>query len=294
MSARLDWRRRRVAHSERDSSVWAALDGIKARTATHSTADSHISKRQSSFNPPAELATPLEEVWDHCLATYSQGLFGFENYGWDQLWATQGSINVCVRWDSSETVTKAQRDKLATVYAAQYQKWSEWLYGFDGFPFSKVDVNVVGWAVRDKALLQGSTDGFDVYTDVDGEGVPQCSPSCGRFFHQDNDYSSCPGGQARHYDQSFWLTDGMQGGAGGDWGQRIGSEYFLQAMDSEDVHILLHEMGHTYGLDDCKSWVASNIVSVDANMLVRSLRLDTYRNHKLHHAGWLLRQDHRL
>ena len=42
---------------------------------------------------------------------------------------------------------------------------------------------------------------------------------------------------------SLWLTDGMgETGAGGDWGQRVGSEYFLETMNEENVHIVLHEL----------------------------------------------------
>ncbi|KAL2211237.1 hypothetical protein CC79DRAFT_1377821 [Sarocladium strictum] len=211
-------------------------------------------KRQSGWNPPSNLKTPLKEVWDHQLATYSGGLYGFRNYGWDQLIATQGSINICVRWESNTAVTEAQRSQIATVANQQYQKWFQWLYGFDNFPYSNIKVNVVGWAVRDKNLLQGSTSGIDVYTNTDSEGAPQCAPECGRFFNQNGDYSKCPGGAARHYDQSLWLTDGFGGGAGGDWGQRIGREYFMSNLGSSDVHILLHEMGHTFGLDDFYDW----------------------------------------
>jgi hypothetical protein len=149
---------------------------------------------------------------------------------------------MCVRWDSSSSVTAAQRTQIATVLNEQYQKWFQWLYGYDNFPFSNIAVNVVGWAVRDTSLLQGDTSGIDVYTNTDDAGVPQCSPACGRYFHPDGDYSSCPAGANRHYDQSLWLTDGLSGGFGGDWGQRIGKEYFLGALSSENIHILLHEM----------------------------------------------------
>lgn len=48
---------------------------------------------------------------------------------------------------------------------------------------------------------------------------------------------------------SLWLTDGFEGGAGGDWGQRMGSDYFLQSVEQEDIHIHLHELGHTFALD---------------------------------------------
>ncbi|VUC31222.1 unnamed protein product [Clonostachys rosea] len=218
-------------------------------------------KRQSGWSPPSNLATPLKQVWDHCLNTYSNGLFGFKNYGWDQIIATGGKINVCVRWESSASVTEAQRTQIATVVNQQYQKWFQWLYGYDSFPYSNIQVNVVGWAVRDRSLLQGSTSGITVYTDKDSGGAPQCSEACGRFFHQDGNYNSCPGGAANHYDQSLWLTDGFGGGAGGDWGQRIGREYFMGALTSSNIHILLHEMGHTFGLDDFYDWTPSGVSS---------------------------------
>lgn len=168
---------------------------------------------------------------------------------------------MCVRWESDTSVTEEQRTKIASVLHEQYQRWFEWAYGFDNFPFQEVSVSVVGWAVKDESLLEGSTDGIDVYTDVDAEGIPQCAEACGRFFHQDGDYSGCAGGAERHYDHSLWLTDGMGGGAGGDWGQRIGTEYFLESLDSENIQILLHEIGHTYGLDDCESFPADNSAS---------------------------------
>lgn len=124
----------------------------------------------------------------------------------------------------------------------QYQKWFEYLYGYDTFPFSNITVEVVGWAVRDESLLEGNTDGIDVYTDVDSAGIPQCAEACGRFFHIDADYSGCAGGEERHYDQSLWLTSDFEGGAGGDWGQRIEAEYFMESLEQENVFILLHEM----------------------------------------------------
>lgn len=139
-------------------------------------------------------------------------------------------------------MTKAQRDQIATVLNAQIQKWFQWVYGWDNFPYSNVKINVVGWAVKDASLLQGDTSGIDVYTNLDSGGAPECAPTCGRFYHQTGDYSGCPGGSSHHYDHSLWLTDGFSGGAGGDWGQRIGREYFMGALTSENVHILLHEM----------------------------------------------------
>ena len=54
---------------------------------------SRLGSRQSAWNPPADLAAPLKEVWDHTLETYNNGdPFGFKNYGWDQLKATNGYV----------------------------------------------------------------------------------------------------------------------------------------------------------------------------------------------------------
>ncbi|KAK7737141.1 hypothetical protein SLS63_002932 [Diaporthe eres] len=211
---------------------------------------------KSGWNPPADLAKPLKEVWDHCEKTYNDGdLYSFKNYGWDQIMATKGVINYCVRWDSDEKVPAAQREQIATEVDNAYQKWFKWVYGWDNFPFDNVKVNVVGWAVKDKSLLEGSTEDLDIYTDIDEEGIPQCAPSCGRFFHKDGDYSGCAAGADRHYDQSIWLTPGHDGGSGGDWGQRVATELFMSGIDGGDNMLyILHEQGHSFGLDDFYDW----------------------------------------
>ncbi|KAH7149030.1 hypothetical protein B0J13DRAFT_594863 [Dactylonectria estremocensis] len=247
--------------SDLDGDVWASLSSVKGRSVKEPRRNRPF-KRAAGWSPPSDLTTPLKEVWDHCTKTYNSGnIFGFKNYGWDQLIANEGTVNMCVRWESTDAITAAQRTKLATVVNEQYQKWFKWLYGYDNFPYTDIKVNVVGYAVKDKSLLEGDTTGLNIYTDVDSEGIPQCAEACGRYFHTDGDYSGCAAGADNHYDQSLWLTDGMEGGAGGDWGQRIGKDYFIGALDSSDVHILLHEMGHTYGLDDFYDWTPTGITN---------------------------------
>ncbi|KAL2826666.1 hypothetical protein BDW59DRAFT_62936 [Aspergillus cavernicola] len=225
--------------------------------------NTHPVKRQSlpaTWDPPSDLVTPLNEVWEHEVSTYSDAL-GFKNYGFDQVIAAQGKINYCVRWDSSETVTAAQREKIAAAASRSYNKWIAGLAGFDDWPYDTVEVEVVGYAVSDVSLLEGDTSGLDIYTTTDADGIPQCDETCGRFFHQDGDYSSCPGGAERHYDESLWLTDGFEGGAGGDWGQRVGQEYFMENLDTENIHIYLHEIGHTFALDDFYDWTPTGVTS---------------------------------
>lgn len=171
-------------------------------------------------------------------------------------------IQVCMRWETTSTsITAAQRTAVEEAVGKMYNKWIAWLAGWDDFPYSSVPVTVVGWATSNTALLQGSTSGVDVYNTVDEGGIPQCDPRCGRFFHQDHNYSSCPGGSARHYDWSLWLTQGMSGGAGGDWVMRIRLEYMMQNLNSENIHILLHEMGHHFALDDFYDWTPTGMTN---------------------------------
>ena len=207
----------------------------------------------SGWNPPANLVTALDQVWQHQESTYSN-LYGFKNYGWDQVMANRGYLNYCVRWDSSASVTTTQRDAIHAALKRQVKKWMDVMAGHNGWPYAEVPVNIVGWAVRDRAQLQWSDTSVDIYVNDINENAPQCAPPCGRFFNQSGTYPNCPGGAARHYDQSLWLTAGFGGGAGGDWGQRVGSEYFLGAVNQDNIHIFLHEVGHTFGLDDFYDW----------------------------------------
>lgn len=203
------------------------------------------------------------------MSTYTEPL-GFKNYGYDQVIAGEGAINYCVRWDSSSSVSADQRTSVESALQRSFNKWIEVLAGFDGFPYDEVAIKVVGWAVSDESLLEGDVSGIDVYTTTDADGIPQCDEGCGRFFHIDDDYSSCEGGAERHYgmlnyvqhrlspfmfivanifvDQSLWLTEGFEGGAGGDWGQRLNQEEYMSSLDG-DNHIYLHEVGHTFALD---------------------------------------------
>ncbi|KAM5380081.1 hypothetical protein ACJZ2D_003728 [Fusarium nematophilum] len=249
-----------AAQSDLDASVWKGLESQShSKRLLSSTPRNRPVKRQSGWNPPSDLKNALSEVWEHYESTYDGGITGNNNWGYHQIMANKGYLNICVRWDSDKSVTAAQRSQIATKYAEQYQKWFKWLYGFNGFPYSNVKVNIVGWAVRDTSLLQGSTDGIDVYTGLDPDGVPACDVGCARDAHLDGDYSGCKGGAERHYDHSLWLTEGLEGGFGYSWGQQVGREYFMNNIDSENIHILLHEMGHTFGLDDFYDWTPTGV-----------------------------------
>lgn len=215
-----------------------------------------------AWNPPSNLVQPLDEAWRHVESTYPN-LYGFRNYGWDQIMANRGYVNYCVRWDSSAPVSAALPDRIHAALTRQFTKWMNVMVengqGWENWPYPTVPVRVVGWAVRDRATLQWTDNSVDIYVNDINENAPQCARGCGRFFHQDGNYSQCPGGAARHYDMSLWLTSGFGGGAGGDWGQRVGSEYFVNSLNNDNIHIYLHEVGHTFGLDDFYDWTPTGV-----------------------------------
>jgi hypothetical protein len=237
-------------------------DGTVTPTPTPTTPTPTPTQPATGWNPPSNLVVPLDEVWRHQESTYPN-LYGFRNYGWDQVMANRGRINYCVRWDSGASVTAAQRDQIHTALARSFKKWMDGLVeggqGWNNWPYTSVPVNVVGWAVRDRAQLQWTDSSVDITVGNIRENAPQCDPRCARFFHQDGNYSTCPGSEARHYDMSLWLTAGFGGGAGGDWGQRVGSEYLMRNLNTDNIHILLHEMGHSFGLDDFYDWTPTGV-----------------------------------
>ena len=220
--------------------------------------DVTVAANPATWSPPSNLVTPLDQVWRHQESTYGN-LYGFRNYGWDQVFVNGGYLNFCVRWDSPAPVSASLRDRIHAKLAEQYRKWTDLMVGHNNWPYAQVPIKVVGWAVRDRAQLQWSDNSVDIYVNNIRENAPQCAEPCGRFFVRDGRYPNCPGGVARHYDQSLWLTAGMGGGAGGDWGQRMGSEYFVNNLGNPDMTILLHEIGHTFGLDDFYDWTPSGV-----------------------------------
>ncbi|KAF2428261.1 hypothetical protein EJ08DRAFT_671442 [Tothia fuscella] len=225
-------------------------------------ADQAASLKEATWNPPANPRSALDAVWKYDMPDPLK----FKNYGFLHVLDNKGKINFCVRWDSKKTAIPEIRRQIDAALKRRPQ-WMDVYAGFDGWPYKEVAVKVTGWSVRSLSLLPGynASEGFTLYNDKDRGGVPQCSEKCGRFFHQNNDYSKCPGGVASHYDMSLWLTDGMNGGA-------TRNRRFLSALNSntQDFHIFLHEMGHTFALDDYYTWKppgAMYITEFDAWMI---------------------------
>ncbi|KAI5272593.1 hypothetical protein E4T47_04212 [Aureobasidium subglaciale] len=151
-----------------------------------------------------------------------------------------GTLDYCVSWPTDQPITFEQR--------------------FEGFPLTTVDVNVMGYAVKDKALVQGDTTGLTIHTTVDpSDGLLTCGIDCNRFGYSPEDYdvSRCSEGKTSGYDTNFRLeqildqpTNGAvtKGQSAGPLFHRVDLEYFFDNL--QDEWILLHELGHALGLRD--------------------------------------------
>lgn len=216
--------------------------------------------------PPAAYQQTLDLTWREMTGGF-EGLTGarprsasvqtFRNTILDQLFASDGTLRYCVRWDSSSNVSPTVRDQIGPALQRNMDAWFTKLGGYDRWPHATPPrVKVTGWAVRNRNQLQWSDNSVPVYVNDIRENAPQCAATCGRFFNRQDGYQypNCPGGFDNHYDMSLWLTDGFGGGAGGDWGQRLGTSGFLNSLGSGTNTIVLHEIGHGFGMPDYYNW----------------------------------------
>lgn len=195
----------------------------------------------------------IDWVWENRIEMEA---LGFQNLIFDQVYANGGRLQYCVRWESEQRVGRDERRAIAQMIDAQVNHWvGGWLAGHDGWAYPRVDVRVVAWAVRERGVLADIDDAIEtVYAgDLDAGGAPKCPDTCARDARGNgNTDASCPGGAAARFDMSLWGTDGFEGGAGGDWGQRVSSHYILDAALSPgaESQIIEHEIGHGFNLPD--------------------------------------------
>ncbi|ETL99663.1 hypothetical protein L917_03512, partial [Phytophthora nicotianae] len=178
-----------------------------------------------------------------------------DNKNWimDHIVNNKGTLNYCVRWDSTKKLSKSVASKFQAMLERQYAAWNHWLIGYDCWPYNEIKINIVGFAVKEASLLEWKDDSLGTITvgDLDAEGVPQCDQSCYRFYDNGagswSDTSSCKG---KPFDISLWPKQGLEGGFGYDWGQEVNLENMLQTIDEEQLVIVAHEIGHGFGLPD--------------------------------------------
>lgn len=215
---------------------------------------------------PAEYQYAADWIWDNRIAVEKST--ERRNTIFDQIVAGKGTINYVVRWQSYKTVTLEQRQQFEQLVSDSINDWAKWLSGWDGWEYDHIEVNIVGWAVLDKSVLLDLQPDEVVYDDLiepydstydtsNGvETIPDKLPSApselSRFDHFADSSYEYPGGLDARFDMYLWATQGFPsiGGCGGDWGQRLSDDAYLNMLDGTGLHVLEHEIGHGFGMTD--------------------------------------------
>ena len=83
---------------------------------------------------------------------------------YDQIVAGDGTLNYVIKWHSYKTITLQQRQNLQQVLETAVNEWTNWLVGYDDWPYEHVNVKIIGWAVLDESCLLDRQSYETVYT----------------------------------------------------------------------------------------------------------------------------------
>ncbi|OWZ09613.1 Neutral zinc metallopeptidase [Phytophthora megakarya] len=203
-------------------------------------------------------AADIDWIWENRIGPNAPkrdanwNLLDYKNMIMDHIVHNKGTLNYCVRWDSTDKLSKTVASKFQDMLARQYAAWNHWLIGYNCWPYNEIKVNIVGFAVKEASLLDWSDDSFGPITvgDLDSEGVAQCDQTCYRSNDNIGSWSDTSGCKGEPFDLSLRPQQGLVGGFGFDFGQTINLENMLETIDQEQLEILSHEIGHGFGLPD--------------------------------------------
>lgn len=208
---------------------------------------------------PSEYRESIEWVYNNRIMEDSLIVSG--NLIFDQIFAGDGTLNYVIRWQSDEVLTLSMREAIKDMLHRQINNWCCLLTDYDEWPYSEINVNIVGWAVNDESIIEDPTDEDIIYTDTITDGlyetnnaIPEilpCAPSdLSRAEHYSDTNYTYGGDYNNRFDMYLWGTSNFEGGAGGDWGQRVSDQYILQSLNDDEVHIIEHEIGHGFAMPD--------------------------------------------
>lgn len=233
----------------------------------HMAENSIVHAATSINDMPGEYQYAADWIWENRIVR--ENSLGSSGKRWnsmfDQLVDGKGTLNYVVRWHSTKTITLEQRRKLEDALDECLNAWTDWLVGYENWPYDHIDVNIVGWAVTDPSLLLDLQPDEIVYTDTveyviqpgESDQIPTVMANApteiSRFDHFWDENYQYPGGLDKRFDQYVWATQGFPdyGGCGGDWGQRLSDNYYIGVAEgTSSKHVQIHEVGHCFGITD--------------------------------------------
>lgn len=232
-----------------------------------STSIQAYAKDLSIEDMPQDYQTAADWIWNNRIV--AEKSTERRNTIFDQIIAGKGTINYVVKWQSHKQLTLEQRQKMEKLVSDSINGWNSWLAGYENWPYEHIDVKIVGWAVIDESCILDRQPDEIVYTDTipydsqydnvpdrENNPVPDKEPlapsSLSRFDHFSDPNYEYPGGLDKRFDMYLWGTQGFPsiGGCGGDWGQRLSDDAYINMLDGSNIHVLEHEIGHGFGMTD--------------------------------------------
>ena len=188
----------------------------------------------------------------------------------DQIIAGNGTLQYLLIWQSYEPITLPQRKKLPQMLEDAINQWTDCLIGCDDWPYDRISVKIVGYAVLDSDCLTDLQPDETVYTDTehswlrDGmigtmgdKTIPVLAPAepteYSRYLHWNDPDWNYGGSYDNRYDMFLHGIKGMFDGCGYgcQYGQILSDCSVLGLIDgTASPHILLHETGHGFGFPD--------------------------------------------
>ena len=251
------------------AALTAAVLCLSAMTAPEPVIKPESVSAASISDIPQEYRTACDWIWANRIET--EGSCKGWSTIYDQIIAGNGTVQYILIWQSYETLTLAQRQKLPQMLEDALNKWNDCLVGYDDWPVEHVNVKVIGYAVLDKSVLQDLQPDEVVYTEtavpwtrdwliesgMGNSSIPELQPAeptaISRYAHWQDKNWSYNGSYDNRFDMYLHGIHGMidMGGVGYQYGQILSDhsiEGLLNGTTSE--HILLHEMGHGFGYPD--------------------------------------------
>ncbi|GMF80457.1 unnamed protein product [Phytophthora fragariaefolia] len=120
-----------VADQQEDSTQTYSTNTSTAERATFGTIKSKTGECVIS-DPDAYISPKdLQWIWDNRMKEVTT----YDNWIMDHIVANKGTLNYCIRWDSTKTkLTKEIAAKLQPMLTWQHAAWNRWLIGYNCWP----------------------------------------------------------------------------------------------------------------------------------------------------------------
>lgn len=248
-----------------------AITALCVPFAGSSVTESSVIKAEalSLSDMPSDYQYAADWIWENRIIQENSTGTNTQRFNsiFDMIIDGKGTINYVVKWQSYKTLTLEQRQGLEVMLSDAINAWTDYLVGYDNWPYQHIDVKIVGYAVIDPSCIEDpqpdeiiytTTQYYDSQYDTSNgyETIPDKEPfapsELSRFDHFADESYQYPGGLDKRFDMYMWATEGFPsiGGCGGDWGQRLSDTAFTSMIGGNNLHVQIHEVGHGFGITD--------------------------------------------